>query len=137
MGKTGTSDSESSDGLSMSVSSELDEASFLIYGNNGTSSTNDSDFPSGESIQKRSSRIWHIDETGRVTSNLKIDISLATGNSVTPTSASNYKLLFKSCDGCDFSVYATGTTLSGDVITFSNISIQDGFYSIASTDANL
>ena len=135
--KTGTSDSESSDGLSMSVSSELDEASFLIYGNNGTSSTNDSDFPSGESIQKRSSRIWHIDETCRVTSNLKIDISLATGNSVTPTSASNYKLLFKSCDGCDFSVYATGTTLSGDVITFSNISIQDGFYSIASTDANL
>ena len=135
--KTGTSDSESSGGLSMSVSSTLEEANFLVYGNNGIDGINNSDFPSGESIQKRSSRIWYIDETGRVTSNLKIDINSATNNSVTPASASNYKLLFKSCDECDFSVYSTGTSLSGYIITFSNVSIQDGFYAIASTDSNL
>ena len=74
---------------------------------------------------------------GSVTSDLKIDISDATGNSVTPSSASNYKLLYKSCTSCSFSVYATGASNSGDVVTFSNVTIQDGFYAIATTDTNL
>ena len=38
---------------------------------------------------------------------------------------------------CSFSVYATGASNSGDVVTFSNITIQDGFYAIATTDTNL
>ena len=135
--KTGTSDSETSDGLSMNVSSALAETNFVVYGNNGSAGTNDSDFPSGESIQKRSSRIWCFDEKGTVTSDIKIDISSATGNSVTPSSASNYKLLYKSCNSCSFSVYATGASASGDVVTFSNVTIQDGFYAMATTDTNL
>ena len=135
--KTGTSDSEPSDGLSMNVSSALAETNFIIYGNNGSAGTDDSDFPSGESIQKRSSRIWCFDEKGTVTSDIKIDISSTTGNSVTPSSASNYKLLYKSCTSCSFSVYATGASNSGDVVTFSNVTIQDGFYAIATTDTNL
>jgi hypothetical protein len=48
-----------------------------------------------------------------------------------------YKLLYKSCTSCSFSVYATGASNSGDVVTFSNITIQDGFYAIATTDTNL
>jgi hypothetical protein len=135
--KTGTSESEPSDGLSMNVSSALAETNFTVYGNNGSDGTNDSDFPAGESILKRSSRIWCFDEIGTVTSDIKIDISSATGNSVTPSSASNYKLLYKSCDSCNFSVYAIGSSNSGDVVTFSNITIQDGFYAIATTDSNL
>ena len=102
-----------------------------------SSGTTTENLPSGESIQKRSTRKWQFDEVGSVTSDLKIDISDATGNSVTPSSASNYKLLYKSCTECDFSIYATGSSSSADIITFSNVSIQDGFYSIASTDANL
>ena len=135
--KTGTSDSEASGGLTLNVSSSLAEANFVVYSNNNSSGTTTENLPSGESIQKRSTRKWQFDEVGTVTSDLKIDISDATGNSVTPSSASNYKLLYKSCTECDFSVYATGSSNSGDIITFSNVSIQDGFYSIASTDANL
>ncbi len=135
--KTGTSDSEASGGLTLNVSSSLAEANFVVYSNNNSSGTTTENLPSDESIQKRSTRKWQFDEVGTVTSDLKIDISDATGNSVTPSSASNYKLLYKSCTECDFSVYATGSSNSGDIITFSNVSIQDGFYSIASTDANL
>ena len=135
--KTGTSDSEASSGLTLSVSSSLAEANYVVYSNNNSSGTTTENLPSGESIQKRSTRKWQFDEVGSVTSDLKIDISDATGNSVTPSSASNYKLLYKSCTECDFSVYATGSSSSADIITFSNVSIQDGFYSIASTDSNL
>ena len=135
--KTVTSDSEASGGLTLNVSSALAEANFVVYSNNNSSGTTTENLPSGESIQKRSTRKWQFDEVGSVTSDLKIDISDATGNSVTPSSASNYKLLYKSCTECDFSVYATGSSSSADIITFSNVSIQDGFYSIASTDSNL
>ena len=135
--KTGTSDSEASGGLTLNVSSALAEANFVVYSNNNSSGTTTENLHSGESIQKRSTRKWQFDEVGSVTSDLKIDISDATGNSVTPSSASNYKLLYKSCTECDFSVYSTGSSSSADIITFSNVSIQDGFYSIASTDSNL
>ena len=135
--KTGTSDSEASGGLTLNVSSALAEANFVVYSNNNSLGTTIENLPSGESIQKRSTRKWQFDEIGSVTSDIKIDISDATGNSVTPSSASNYKLLYKSCTECDFSVYATGASNSGDVVTFSNVTIQDGFYSIATTDTNL
>ena len=115
----------------------LAEANFAVFGNNNSSGTTSSNLPSGQSLQKRSSREWQLEESGTVTVNIKIDISDATGNNITPAAASNYKLLFKSCTECDFVVNATGSSSSGDIITFSNISIQDGFYSIASTDSNI
>ena len=135
--KTGTENSEDSNGLKMSVSSELAEVNFTVFGNNNSSGTTSNNLPAGESLQKRSSREWQIDEKGTVTADLIIDISDATGNSVSPAAASNYKLLYKSCVGCDFTVKASGSSSSNDVITFSDITLQDGFYSVASTDANL
>ena len=135
--KTGTDNSEDSNGLKMSVSSELAEANYTVFGNNNSSGTTTTNLPSGESLQKRSSREWQIDEKGTVTADIIIDISDATGNSISPTAASNYKLLYKSCVGCDFTVKASGSSSSNDVITFSDIALQDGFYSVASTDSNL
>ena len=52
-------------------------------------------------------------------------------------SSFNYKLLYKSCVGCDFTVKASGSSSSNDVITFSDIALQDGFYSVGSKDSNL
>ena len=135
--KTGTDNSEDSNGLKMSVSSELAEVNFTVFGNNNSSGTTSNNLPAGESLQKRSSREWQIDEKGTVTADLIVDISDATGNSVSPAAASNYKLLYKSCVGCDFTVKASGSSSSNDVITFSDIALQDGFYSVASTDSNL
>ena len=135
--KTGTENSEDSNGLKISVSTELAEANFSVFGNNNSSGTTTTNLPSGENLQKRSSREWQIEEKGTVSADLIIDISDATGNSVSPAAASNYKLLYKSCVGCDFTVKASGSTSSNDIITFSDIALQDGFYSLASTDTNL
>ena len=133
--KTGTSDSELSDGLSMNVSLTLAEASFVVYGNNGTQS---SSITSILGLAKLSDRVWQFDETGTVSADIKIDISLATNASVTPSTASNYKLLYKSCSMCDYSIEASGSSISStDNITFSTVAIKDGFYTIGSTDSNL
>ena len=132
---TGTSDSEASDGLSMSVSSALAEANFVVFGNNNDDTGTTSSSLSG--ISKRSKREWNFDEKGTVTADIKIDISDATGHSGSVSASSNYKLLFKTCEFCDFLELETGDSASGDVITFSNVTIKDGIFCIASADSNL
>ena len=134
-GHSGTSESEASDGLSMIVSSALAEANFVIFGNNNDDTGTTSSSLSG--ISKRSKREWNFDEKGTVTADVKIDISDATGHSGSISTASNYKLLFKTCELCDFLELETGDSASGDIITFSNVTIQDGIFCIASADSNL
>ena len=134
-GHSGTSESEASDGLSMIVSSALAEANFVIFGNNNDDTGTTSSSLSG--ISKRSKREWNFDEKGTVTADIKIDISDATGHSGSISAASNYKLLFKTCEFCNFLELETGDSASGDIITFSNVTIQDGIFCIASADSNL
>ena len=133
---SGTSDSDISGGLSMSVSSALAETNFVVYGNNGTLS---SSLPSILGLSKLSDRVWQFDETGTVSANITIDIGTATGYTGGATLvANNYKLLYKSCSMCDYSIEADGASVSNtDNITFSSVAIKDGFYSIGSTDTNL
>ena len=132
---TGTSDSEDSNGLKMSVSSTLAEANFVIFGNNNDNSGTTSSDISG--ISKRSKREWHLDETGTVSADIKIDIGDATGHTGTISAASNYRLLYTTCRGCTFVELETGDSVSGDIVTFSSVAIKDGIYAIASTDSNL
>ena len=131
-------DSDASAGLSMSLvspSSALAEANFVVYGNNGTQS---SSLTSILGLSKLSDRVWQFEETGTVSADIKIDISLATNASVSPSDASIYKLLYKSCSMCDYSIEADGSSISStDNITFSTVAIKDGFYTIGSTDSNL
>ena len=126
----------SSSGLEMEVSTSLSEENFVIFGNNGLDATTDSDLPSGD-LLIRSKREWQFDKEGSITTDVIIDISSTTGNNVSVSAASKYKLLYKSCTMCDFSVYASGSSNSSDKITFSNVVIKEGFYSIASEDNNL
>ena len=126
----------SSSGLEMEVSTSLSKENFVVFGNNGLEETTNSDLPSG-SLLKRSKREWQFDKEGSVTTDIIIDISSATGNNVSVFAASKYKLLYKSCTMCDFSVYSTGSSYSDDNITFSDVVIKDGFYSIASEDDKL
>ncbi len=132
---TGTSDSEDSNGLKMSVSSTLAEANFVIFGNNNDDSGTTSSDISGISL--RSKREWHLDETGTVSADVKVDIGDATGHTGTISAASNYKLLYATCGGCTFVELETGDSVSGDVVTFSSVAIKDGIYAIASADSNL
>jgi len=128
---TGTSASQPSNGLSMQAASSLSEENFVIFGNNNSSSTSTSNLPVGVAV--RSERIWHIDETGTVNADITFDISDVTGNNATVGASSNYKLLYRSGTSGNFSVLATANSVSGDNITFSNISINDGYYCLAAT----
>jgi len=132
---TGTNASQPSNGLTMSVSSMLAEENFVVFGNNNLSSSSTSDLPAG--VVRRSNRIWHTDETGTVNSATMIfDISDVTGNNATVGASSNYKLLYRSGTSGDFSVAATANGVSGDNITFSTVSLNDGYYCIGVTQNN-
>ena len=65
--------------------------------------------------------------------NVIFDISDVTGNNATVGASSNYKLLHRSGTSGDFSVAATANGVSGDNITFSTVSLNDGYYCLGAT----
>ena len=108
-----------------------------MYGNNGTQSSSSTSILG---LSTLSDRVWQFDETGTVSADIKIDIGTATGYSGGASlTANNYKLLYKSCSMCDYSIEVDGASSvsNTDNITFSSVAIKDGFYSIGSTDINL
>ena len=132
---SGTSASDASNGLSMTVSSTLAEANFAVFGNNNSAGTTIADVPSG--VEARSARIWQVDESGTVAADVTIDISDVTDYTVTAGTASNYKLLYRSGTSGDFSTLASGSSKSGDAVTFSSVSISDGYLAIGqATDSD-
>ena len=134
---SGTSESDASDGLTMTMGSALSTGNFAVFGNNNTSSGSTSDLGSVGSTY-RTGRIWQVDESGTVTATIKIDMSDATGYASNTGTASNYRLLYRSGTSGDFSSAATGSSISGDVVTFNSFSLQDGYYALgAESDASL
>ena len=134
---SGTNESDASNGLTMTVSSALSTGNFVVFGNNNTNATSTSDLGSIASTV-RTGRIWQVDERGTVAATIKIDMSDATGISGNTGTASNYRLLYRSGTSGDFSSVATGSSISGDVITFNSVSVQDGYYALgAQSDATL
>ena len=132
---SGTSESDASTGLTMTVSSALSAGNFAVFGNNNTNATSTADLGSVASTV-RTGRIWQVDESGTVSATIKIDMSDATGDYSTSSSASDYKLLYRSGTSGAFSDAATGSSISGDVVTFNSVSLQDGYYALGSTVDN-
>ncbi|SVD89836.1 uncharacterized protein METZ01_LOCUS442690, partial [marine metagenome] len=132
---SGTSASDASDGLTMVVGTALTDANFAVFGNNNTEGTSTSDLPSG--IEVRSARIWYVDESSTVAADVTIDISDATGYTVTAGTASDYKLLNRAGTSGDFSILASGSSKSGDAVTFSSVSLSDEYLAIGqATDSD-
>ena len=134
---SGTSASDASNGLTMTVGSALSTGNFAVFGNNNTNNASTADLGSVASTL-RTGRIWQVDESGTVAATIKIDISNATGLSNGTGTASNYRLLYRSGTSGAFSSAATGSSISGDVVTFNSVSLQDGYYALgAQSDATL
>ena len=135
---SGTSESDASNGLTMTVGSALTAGNFAVFGNNNTNATSTSDLGSVASTV-RTGRIWQVDESGTVSATIKIDMSDATGTYSTGSNASSYILLYRSGTSGAFSSAATGASISGDVVTFNNVSLQDGYYALGANnnDASL
>jgi len=125
----GTNNSEASTGCWMNVSSTLSDENFAAFGNNNTSGKSTADLPSG--VDERTARIWYVDLSGTVTANVTIDISDATEYSTTVSSASNYKLLYRTGTSGSFSNVASGNSVANnDQITFNSYALQDGYYAL-------
>ena len=121
----------------MTVGSALSTGNFAVFGNNNTSNTTTEDLGSVASTI-RTARIWQVDESGTVAATIKIDISDATGLSGGTGTSSNFRLLYRSGTSGAFNSAATGSSISGDVITFNNVSIQDGYSALGTeSDATL
>ena len=134
---SGTSESDASNGLTMTAGSALSTGNFAVFGNNNTSGETSADLGSVGSTN-RTARIWQVDESGTVAATIKVDISDATGNAGQSGTASNYRLLYRSGTSGAFSSAATGSSISGDVVTFNSVSLQDGYYALgAQSDATL
>ena len=134
---SGTSESDASTGLTMTVGSALSSGNFAVFGSNTIAGTSGDDIGSVASTV-RSARIWQVDESGTVAGTVKIDVSDATGISGNSGTASNYLLLYRSGTSGNFSSAATGSSISGDVITFTSVSLQDGYYALGTqSDAAL
>ena len=79
-----------------------------------------------------------MDESGTVAGPVTIDISDATGNAGQSGTASNFRLLYRSGTSGDFSSAATGASISGDAVSFTSVSLADGYYALgAESDAAL
>ena len=126
---SGTSESDASNGLTMTVGSALSTGNFAVFGNSNTSGETSADLGSVASTS-RTARIWQVDESGTVAATIKIDISDATGLADGTGTASNFRLLYRSGTSGAFSSAATGSSISGDVVTFNSVSLQDGYYAM-------
>jgi len=134
---TGTSPSDASNGLWMTVGTTLVSGNSAVYGNNNISGTSTNDLASSAATQ-RTGRIWYVDETGAVSASVTIDIGDATDATVSPSDFSGYRLLYRSGLTGDFTdVTVSGTSGSGDQVTFSGVALQDGFYTLGSVDQPL
>jgi hypothetical protein len=80
----------------------------------------------------RWTRIWYIDVTNggaAFVTNVSFDMSDG-GSTATPSVAANYVLLNRAGTSGNWTESTIVPTISGDVITFSNVTLADGYYTI-------
>ncbi len=127
-------------GLSTS-SSALDSLDYLVYGHNGGTGNSTSDLPSNAVANfERMGRIWYLNEVGNITTNLTFDLTdAAAGGTTLQTNqpASYYTLLFRSGATGTFTAIAMGDSKTNNSITFNDVTLQNGYYSIGVGDAEM
>jgi hypothetical protein len=125
---------EESDGLSMQDYNirTIGIKEFYAFASNGSSGTSTSDLPSGLSI--RASSIWFVDCAAADRVNLNFDLSDFGASSIelAGVSASDYKLLRRTGISGDFSVAASGTSISSGEIYFEDYDFNetDAYFTI-------
>lgn len=85
----------------------------------------------------RWTRIWYVDVTNtgaNIVTNVNFDMSDG-GSGVTPANAANYVLLNRAGTSGNWTESAVVPTISGDVITFSNVTLSDGYYTIGTKNS--
>ena len=128
-----------SQGMGLTNLSGFDNGDFVLCGHNLTTNNNiytDISVVSGGPVLARWERIWYIDVTNTST-NILTDVvfDLSDGGFTgTPTTATNYVLLYRAVNSGNWTIVANGSSVAGDQITFANYpfasNANDGFYTI-------
>lgn len=134
-------------GMGITATAGLNDGDYLMAGHNiitNTATASDVAVVSGGPIDVRWKRIWYIDVTNTgaaVTTNLTFDFSDAGITGVTPSTASNYKLLYRSGITGPWTIVATATSVAGDQVIFSGYNFasntNDGHYTIGTLNNNI
>ncbi|MES1222018.1 MAG: T9SS type A sorting domain-containing protein [Bacteroidota bacterium] len=127
-------------GLGITHVSGLNNGEYTIAGHNlksGNTSINTDVGGMTGTGNKRWKRIWYIDVTGSgIVTNLKFDLSDGGFPSLTAGVASNYVLLKRAGTSGSWTEI-TGASVSGDVITFSGLTLTDGYYTLGTRNSSL
>jgi hypothetical protein len=128
-----------SQGMGLTNLSGFDNGDFVLSGHNLTTNNNiytDISVVSGGPVLARWERIWYIDVTNTsatILTDVVFDLSDG-GFTGTPTTATNYVLLYRAVNSGNWTIAATGSSVAGDQITFANYpfasNANDGFYTI-------
>ncbi|MGD1847930.1 MAG: LamG-like jellyroll fold domain-containing protein [Salibacteraceae bacterium] len=125
-------------GMTM-VGSGMDTADYVVFGHDGGNGTSTADLESNvPNGFERTSRIWTTTEVGSVQANILMKLSDAAGSGTMlddSKPAVNYTLLFRSGTSGEFKLAGKGASKNNDVITFTNVFLQQGEYVIGVGDA--
>jgi len=138
-------DPSASQGLGFTYRSGFNDGDYVLTGHGLAVNNNiytDISVVSGGPVLARWERIWYIDVTNtgsNILTDLTFDLSDA-GFTGTPTTATNYVLLYRAVNSGNWTIVANGSSVAGDQITFSNFPFtgnsEDGFYTIGTLDFN-
>jgi len=136
----GTNATASSAGMRLEQNNGFEDGDYVMFGHKTpTNKLNDIDATdAGGVLEARWERVWWVDITDTSTP-LSIDLTFdfsSAGIDVFPRGMANkYKLLYRSGISGDWDLLADGTTISGDAITFTGISLSaDGYYTLGTID---
>ena len=126
-------------GLGINTLSGLNTGDYVLAGHaTATNSVNLIDISGISGTNPaRWERIWYIDVTNTgavIQADIEFDLAAAGMSGITPVTASNYKLLYRSGTSGAWSEVATASSISGSRIIFSsynfNNNADDGYYTI-------
>jgi len=123
------------------VNDTFDGGDYIMFGHNQEQiQTTGLDIATTTSaIERRTTRTWFVDLTESDATDMKVDVTFdfsELGLEVFPAGAeANYKLLFRTdnTQGTEWTILAPATSISGDQVTFTDISFSaDGFITLGS-----
>lgn len=107
---------------------------FILFADNAGSGTSREHLEATTGM--RLTREWKIDVTGSGVSTLSFNLTEASGDDLGLITVDKYILLKRTATDSDFVSFVTGATSRTDsVITFENVSLESGLYTLAIDDA--
>ncbi|MFY0599953.1 MAG: T9SS type A sorting domain-containing protein [Cyclobacteriaceae bacterium] len=136
----GSKQTANSAGLTITSNSGVETGDYLLLGHrfeNNSSITTDIGEASNL-IESRWERYWYLDNTdanGSMNVSLSFDVNDGGLGHTSLGSASDYRLIYRSSESGNWTIIATASAASGDVISFISPDVsQDGFYTVASVN---